>query len=87
LTFCDNATLVCKVRPSDGDVWWTFSGKNISEEERCVFINAKLLSPFQKGTFFFWAFSFLIICSSYVVQASFTFQKQISCPSSCTAVS
>ncbi|PNF23076.1 Tyrosine-protein phosphatase 69D [Cryptotermes secundus] len=34
LTFCDNATVVCKVRPSYGDVWWTFSGKNISEEER-----------------------------------------------------
>ncbi|XP_069693184.1 tyrosine-protein phosphatase 69D isoform X2 [Periplaneta americana] len=34
LTFCNNATLECKVKPSSSMVWWTFSGRNISEDER-----------------------------------------------------
>lgn len=80
LTFCDNATLVCKVRPSDGDVWWTFSGKNITEEERCVRLCKTYLSFSEAHVF---SFSFLILCSYYVVEVSFMFQKQTSCSSSC----
>lgn len=37
LTFCSNATVVCKVKPCTASVQWTFSGKNITEEMRCVF--------------------------------------------------
>lgn len=34
LTLCDNATIVCRLKPFDGAVQWSFSGKNITEDER-----------------------------------------------------
>ena len=37
LTFCNNATVVCKVQPCAASVHWTFSGKNITEEMRYMF--------------------------------------------------
>lgn len=37
LTLCNNATVVCKVKPCAASVQWTFSGKNITEEMRYVF--------------------------------------------------
>jgi len=37
LTFCNNATVVCKVKPCAASVQWTFSGKNITEEMRYDF--------------------------------------------------
>jgi len=34
LAFCNNATVVCRVKPCAASVQWTFSGKNITEEMR-----------------------------------------------------
>lgn len=30
---CDNATLVCQVRPSKAHVWWNAAGKNFTESD------------------------------------------------------
>jgi len=42
LAFCNNATVVCRVKPCAASVQWTFSGKNITEEMRYVFYWARI---------------------------------------------
>lgn len=52
LAFCNNATVVCRVKPCAASVQWTFSGKNITEEMRYVFLGKN--SVFEIGMILFF---------------------------------
>ena len=33
LTLCNNANITCRTLPSESYVWWTFSGRNITNDK------------------------------------------------------